>query len=78
VAVEERHFSVAGIRPAPRHNFQIVEHELDMVRIAQPPSIIAARLLHVLNWLMPPRRQVRPPMRSVAQELEEVFPSHEH
>jgi hypothetical protein len=34
-------------------------------------------LMRIRNWLMPSGRLVGPPMRSVARELEEAFPSRD-
>jgi hypothetical protein len=75
--VEERRVIFAGIGLANRNNSRIVEHELDMVRSAERPFAVAPTLTRILNWLMPSGRQVGPPMRSVARELEEAFPGRE-
>ncbi len=74
--VEERRM-FAGFRSASRHNSQIVEHELDMVRSDERPMAGMPTLTRIFNWLKPSGRQVGPPMRSVARELEEAFPSRE-
>jgi len=76
--VEEWRTRAAEIRVAAGYDSRIVEPELDMVRIAERPPVIADRLTRILNWLMPPGRAVRPPKRSVARELEETYPSREH
>lgn len=77
--MEERRSMIAGFTPASRndlrHDPRIVEHELDMVRNAKRPAVIAGRLSRILSWLMPEGRPVGPPMRSVARELEEAFPA---
>jgi hypothetical protein len=52
-----------------------VDAEIDMPRSAPRPSTIARGISKVLRWLMPEGNSIGPPMRSVARELEEVFPS---
>ena len=74
--MEERR-SFAGFGLASRNNSQIVEHELDMVRSEERPIAGMPTLTRFFNWLKPSGRQVGPPMRSVARELEEAFPSRE-
>jgi hypothetical protein len=75
--VEERRVIFAGIGLANRHNSRIVEPELDMVRSVERPVTGKRPFARILNWLMPPGRLVAPPMRSVARELEETYPSRE-
>ena len=75
--MEERRVIFAGIGPANRHNSQIVEHELDMVRSAERPAAGVPTLMRIRNWLMPSGRLVGSPMRSVGRELEEAFPSRD-
>jgi hypothetical protein len=75
--VEERRIIFAGLGLANRRNSQIVEHELDMVRSAERPIAGVPTLTRIRNWLMPSGRLVGPPMRSVARELEEAFPSRD-
>jgi hypothetical protein len=75
--VAERRVIFASIGLASRHNSQIVEHELDMVRSPERPIAGVPTVTRILNWLMPPGRLVGPPMRSVARELEEAYPGRE-
>jgi hypothetical protein len=75
--VEERRVIFAGVGLANRHNSQIVEHDLDMVRSAERSVAGVRPLTRILNWLMPAGRLVAPPMRSVARELEETYPVRE-
>ena len=75
--MEERRVIFAGIGLANRHNSLIVEHELDMVRSAERPAAGVPTLMRIRNWLMPSGRLVASPMRSVARELEESFPSRD-
>jgi len=48
-----------------------------MVRSAERPIAGVPTLTRIRNWLMPSGRLVGPPMRSVARELEEAFPSRD-
>ena len=75
--MEERRAIFAGIGLANRQNSQIVEHELDMVRAAERPIAGMPTLTRIFNWLKPSGRQVGPPMRSVARELEEAYPGRD-
>ena len=75
--MEDRRFIFAGRGLANRHNSQIVEHELDMVRSGERPLAGVPTLTRIRNWLMPSGRLVAPPMRSVARELEEAYPGRE-
>jgi hypothetical protein len=78
VGLVEARRVLAGIVPASHHNSRIVEHELDMVRTSERPTVVAGRIARVLSWLMPDGRHVAPPMRSVGRELEEAFPGHNY
>jgi len=49
-----------------------------MVRKESGPSILFSRIGRLLRWLMPDARAVGQPMRSVARELEEAFPSRDN
>ena len=75
--MEERRPIFAGVGLANRHNSLIVEHEIDMVRSSERPVAGVPTLTRIRNWLMPSGRLVAPPMRSVARELEESFPSRD-
>jgi hypothetical protein len=77
IGVEERRVIFASLRLANRDNSRVVEHELDMVRSAERPVAGRPAFTRILNWLMPSARLVGPPMRSVARELEEAFPSRD-
>ncbi|MDO8431687.1 MAG: hypothetical protein Q7S58_04670 [Candidatus Binatus sp.] len=76
--MEVRRALLAGGGPASRHDYRIIEHELDMVRRTERPPVVANRISRILNWLMPTSGSVGPPMRSVARELEEAFPASDH
>jgi hypothetical protein len=76
--VEERRSIFAGGKSASRHDGRIVEHELDMVRLAERRAPVNGRVARILRWLMPDGRVVAPPMRSVARELEEAYPGRDN
>jgi hypothetical protein len=71
---ERRFFSAHGHRALAR-NGHVNDPEMDMKREGIRPAPLASRLSRIMRWLMPDSRQVAPPMRSVARELEEAFPS---
>jgi hypothetical protein len=77
-AVEVRRALLAGVGPASRNNYRIIEHELDMVRRTERQPVVTNRITKILNWLMPTSGSVGPPMRSIARELEEAFPASDH
>ncbi len=74
----DRRSNKAGQEPASPGKVRIVEHELDMERRAAPARSVAGRFERLLAWFMPHGRQVAPPMRSVARELEELMPSRDN
>ncbi len=57
---------------------QVIEPELDMSRPDPRPPAFLQNLSRLLRWLTPESRATRAPMRSVARELEEVFPAGDH
>jgi hypothetical protein len=75
--VEEWRTIFASSKLAFRHDGRIVEHELDMVRLAERRAPVGGRVARILRWLMPASRVVGPPMRSVARELEETYPGRD-
>lgn len=76
--MEERPVIFSGVGLANRNNSRIVEHDLDMVRIAERRAPGARPLSRILSWLMPASSKlVAPPMRSVARELEETYPARD-
>ncbi len=57
---------------------RVVEPELDMHRPVQRQFAIALGVLRLIKWLMPQSNVTGAPMRSVARELEEAFPSSDN
>jgi len=76
--VEERRFSFAPGAPETGARGRIVEPELDMNRERRQPPVLISRISAIVRWLLPESRKVGPPMRSVARELEESFPSRDN
>jgi hypothetical protein len=52
----------------------VVEHDMDMNRARPQESAVTSRLGELIRWLMPHRRPIGSPMRSVAREIEELWP----
>ncbi|MGH7780510.1 MAG: hypothetical protein ACREQR_11845 [Candidatus Binataceae bacterium] len=75
--MEDRRFSLAGGIGANSRR-RIIEHELDMHRERRRPPMLVLRISAIVRWLLPESHQVGPPMRSVARELEERFPSRDN
>jgi hypothetical protein len=53
---------------------QVVEHDMDMKRAKPQESAVSSRLGELMRWLMPHRHPIGSPMRSVAREIEELWP----
>ena len=80
---ERRRFSIsagmlesAGVEQVA-DNDQVVEHDMDMRRARRQESGIGSRLLELMRWLVPNGRPTGSPMRSVAREIEELWPSRD-
>lgn len=72
-----RRFSVALDRVHTDQNGSVVEPELDMNRQHRRESALLLRFWRFIQWLTPESGMVGPPMRSIARELEERFPSRD-
>jgi hypothetical protein len=72
-----RRFSVALDRVHTDQNGSVVEPELDMNRQHRRESALLLRFWRLIQWLTPESGMMGPPMRSIARELEERFPSHD-
>lgn len=57
---------------------RVVEPELDMERPTPRPSVVLENASRLLRWLMPEGQHTGAPMRSVARELEEAFPTSDN
>jgi hypothetical protein len=56
---------------------QVVEHDMDMKRARSQESPVTSRLFDLVRWLTPGERPTGSPMRSVAREIEELWPSRD-
>jgi len=52
-----------------------IDAEIDMRRPPPHRSAIAHNVSRLLRWMLPEGNSIGPPMRSVAREIEEIFPS---
>jgi hypothetical protein len=59
----------------PSRTVRSVDAEMDMRRPMPRRSTVAHNISRLLRWMMPEGNSVGPPMRSIARELEEIFPS---
>lgn len=62
----------------PSRTARAADTDIDMRRPAPRPSTFALTISRLLRWIMPEGNSMGPPMRSVARELEEVFPSDDN
>jgi hypothetical protein len=76
--VEQRRVFFTSVGLTRRQDSRIIEHDLDMVRCAERSLAGMPTIARIINWLMPTGRLVAPPMRSVARELEEAYPSRDN
>jgi hypothetical protein len=56
---------------------QVVEHDMDMKRAGPQESAVTSRLFDLVRWLVRHGRSSGSPMRSVAREIEELWPSRD-
>jgi hypothetical protein len=63
---------------SPNRTARAVDVEIDMRRPTPRPSTIARNISRLLRWMLPQGNSMGPPMRSVAREIEEVFPSSDY
>ena len=54
-----------------------IDTEIDMRRLAPRRSTVAHNFKKLIRWMTPQGNSIGPPMRSVARELEEAFPSED-
>ena len=80
---ERRRFSIsagmlesAGAEPVVEHD-RVVEHDMDMRRARPQESAVGSRLFELMRWLVSNGRPTGSPMRSVAREIEELWPSRD-
>src|SRR5208283_1155662 len=62
---------------SPNRMTRAVDADIDMRRLAPRRSIFAHNFSRLMRWMLPEGNTIGPPMRSVAREIEESFPSDE-
>ena len=75
---KRRRFSISAGRRGSTRGVQVVDHDMDMNRAKPLASSIGARLAGLIRWMVPKGRLTGSPMRSVAREIEEMWPSLDH
>ena len=63
---------------SPFQSARAIDTDIDMRRPTPRASTISSNLARALRWMMPQGNSIGPPMRSVAREQEEFFPSDDH
>lgn len=74
---ERRRFSISAGMLGSAEAEQVVEHDMDMKRAKSQESAVTSRLAELMRWLAPNGRPTGSPMRSVAREIEELWPSRD-
>ena len=74
---ERRRFSISAGMLESAGVEQVVEHDMDMKRARPQESAVSSRFFELMRWLVPNGRPTGSPMRSVAREIEELWPSRD-
>ena len=74
---ERRRFSISAGMLGSVGAEQVVEHDMDMKRARPQESAVTSRFFELMRWLVPNGRPTGSPMRSVAREIEELWPSRD-
>ena len=74
---ERRRFSNSAGMLESEGAEQVVEHDMDMKRAKPQESAVGSRFFELMRWLVPNGRPTGSPMRSVAREIEELWPSRD-
>jgi hypothetical protein len=74
VAVGQGFIFPGGLTDQPK---RVIEPELDMSRLRPQQSAAVSRIRVLMRWLIPSMGVTTAPMRSIAREIEEAFPSGE-
>ena len=77
MAVHDRVVNSANRAVESANLRQVVEHDMDMRRPKPQESMFSSRLAGLMRWLTPGGREIGSPMRSVAREIEELWPSRD-
>lgn len=74
---ERRRLNLSAGLLRPGGAERVVEPELDMKRHGPQESAMTSRIAELVRWLAPNARPTGSPMRSVAREIEELWPSRD-
>jgi len=74
---ERRRFSISAGMLGSAGVEQVVEPDMDMKRARSQESAVTSRLAELIRWLVPNGHPIGSPMRSVAREIEEMWPSRD-
>jgi hypothetical protein len=74
---ERRRFSNSAGMLGSEGAEQVVEHDMDMKRSKPQESAVGSRIFELMRWLVPNWHPTGSPMRSVAREIEELWPSRD-
>jgi hypothetical protein len=77
VVAERGRFGILGDMLEPAGVERVVEHDMDMKRARAEESGVTSRLAGLMRWLVPGGHPTGSPMRSVAREIEEMWPSRD-
>jgi hypothetical protein len=66
---------VAPVRSRTTRRARFDESEIDMNRDGDERPLLASRISQLIAWLSSGEGQSRGPMRAIARELEEIFPT---
>jgi len=72
-----RRFSISAGMLESTGAEHVVEHDMDMKRAGPQESPVTWRLFDLVRWLTTGERPTGSPMRSVAREIEELWPSRD-
>jgi hypothetical protein len=75
VVALRRWLSSKELEFSPTQMARAIDAEIDMRRPPPHRSAIAHNVSRLLRWMLPEGNSIGPPMRSVAREIEEIFPS---
>ena len=77
VAVWRRRSS-KSVHFSQNHTARAADVDLDMRRPAPRRSRIVRNFSRLLRWMMPEGNTIARPMRSIAREIEEAFPTDQY
>ena len=75
--MERRRFGISAGMLGSVGVQRVVEHDMDMKRAKPQEFAVTSRLVELVRWLVPHGHATGSPMRSVAREIEELWPSRD-